>query len=47
MPTVARIHYEIPDDLHRAAKVKAAQDGITLKELVVRALEAAVADDDK
>jgi predicted HicB family RNase H-like nuclease len=37
---VARIHYEIPDDLHRRAKSAAALEGVTLKEFLVRALEA-------
>ena len=32
------IHYEIPDDLHRELKVRAAQEGVTLKELIVRYL---------
>jgi predicted HicB family RNase H-like nuclease len=39
---VARIHYEIDDDLHRRAKSAAALQGITLKEFLERALEAAV-----
>ncbi len=38
---VARIHYEIPDDLHRRVKVAAAQQGITLKQFLLDALEAA------
>ena len=29
-----------PDDLHREAKIKAAQEGITLKELIIRAVTA-------
>ena len=29
---------DFPDTLHRKAKVRAAQDGITLKELIIRAL---------
>lgn len=41
MQTVARIHYEIPDDLHRKAKSAAALKGITLKDFVVAALEQA------
>lgn len=32
------IHYEIPDDLHRALKIRAAEEGITLKALIVRYL---------
>jgi predicted HicB family RNase H-like nuclease len=41
---VARIHYEIPDQLHRQAKAKAALLGMTLKEFVIAALRAAVLD---
>lgn len=37
-----RIHYEIPDDLHRRAKAAAAMEGITLKELLERGLELAI-----
>ncbi len=44
MPTVARIHYEIPDDLHRKAKSTAALEGKTLKQFVIDALEAATRD---
>lgn len=40
--TVARIHYEIPDELHRRAKAAAAMQGLTLKDFLVEALEAAV-----
>lgn len=39
---MARIHYEIPDELHRRAKAAAALEGVTLKAYVVAALEAAV-----
>lgn len=43
MPTtVARIHYEIPDDLHRQAKSVAALRGMTLKDFVIAALSSAV-----
>ena len=31
---------EFPEDLHRKVKAEAAMKGITMKELVVRALEA-------
>lgn len=41
MSHVARMHYEIPDDLHRRAKAAAAMLGITLKEFVIQALEEA------
>jgi predicted HicB family RNase H-like nuclease len=40
---VARIHYEIPDDLHRRAKSAAAMEGMTLKDFLLRALEHEVA----
>lgn len=39
MATVARIHYEIPDDLHRRAKSAAALRGVTLKDFLIQALE--------
>ena len=43
MPTtVARIHIEVPDDLHRRAKAAAAMAGVTLKEFVLQALGAAI-----
>ena len=45
MRTVARIHYEIDDELHRQVKSAAALKGITLKEYVIKALERAVEDD--
>ena len=38
---VVRIHYAIPDQLHRRAKAAAALKGISLKEYVVDALERA------
>jgi len=41
--TVARIHYEIPDDVHRQAKSAAALQGKTLKQFVIEALESAAA----
>ena len=44
MSDLARIHYVIPDDLHRQVKAAAALRGRTLKQFVVEALEAAVAD---
>jgi predicted HicB family RNase H-like nuclease len=43
MPGVARVHYEIPDDLHRKAKAAAAMRGVTLREFIVQALRDAVA----
>ena len=30
---------EVPDDLHRKAKAEAALEGITLKALIIKALE--------
>jgi predicted HicB family RNase H-like nuclease len=38
---VARMHYEIPDDLHRRAKSAAALRGVTLKDFLIEALERA------
>jgi predicted HicB family RNase H-like nuclease len=38
---IARIHYEIPDDLHRRAKAAAAMRGQTLKDFLIEALEQA------
>lgn len=38
-----RIHYEIPDDLHRKAKAEAALQGVTLRDFLIEALERAVA----
>lgn len=39
---VARIHYEIPEDLHRRVKSAAAMRGLTLKAWVIEALEQAL-----
>jgi len=39
--TVALIHYEIPDDIHRRAKATAALKGQTLKDFVIEALDKA------
>ena len=41
------INYDLPDDLHRAAKVAAARRGVSLKAFVIEALEAAVAASEK
>lgn len=38
MPTMARIHYEIDDDLHRRVKAAAALRGDTLKKFIEDAL---------
>lgn len=45
MPAIARIHYEIPDDLHRRVKAAAAMRGQTLKDFLIVALEAALDDE--
>lgn len=42
LKSVARIHYEIPDDLHRRAKAAAALQGVTLKDFITSALANAV-----
>jgi predicted HicB family RNase H-like nuclease len=39
---MARIHYVIPDDLHRKAKGIAALQGITLKDFITSAIAEAV-----
>jgi len=38
---MVRIHYEIPDDLHRRVKSQAALEGKTLKAFIIEALESA------
>ncbi len=45
MEHIARIHYEIPDDLHRKVKAAAAMNGQTLKDFIIDALARAVEDD--
>ncbi len=35
---MGRINYEIPDDLHQALKVRAAEEGVTLIALIIRYL---------
>lgn len=40
---MARIHYELPDDLHRKAKAAAAMQGVTLRQFITDAIAAAVA----
>lgn len=42
MSDVARIHYEIPDELHRQVKAQAALRGMTLKDYLIAALEASL-----
>jgi len=44
---MARVHYEIPDDLHRRVKAAAALKGETLKDFLIAALEAAAKVDEK
>jgi hypothetical protein len=44
---VARIHYEIPDDLHRKVKAAAALKGVTLKDFVIEALAASISEKPK
>lgn len=34
------INYELPEDLHRALKVRAAEEGKTLKQVILDALRA-------
>lgn len=41
------INYEIDDDLHRRAKIAAAEQGVTLKMLVIEALRQAVEQHEK
>lgn len=36
------VNYEIPDDVHRALKVRAAQEGKTLKDLVIELLSVVI-----
>ena len=33
---MGRIHYVIPDELHQALRVRAAQENVTIKELLIR-----------
>jgi predicted HicB family RNase H-like nuclease len=44
VPTVPRIHIEVPEDDHRRVKVAAAQQGVTLKAFVIQTLEQATAE---
>lgn len=43
--TMARIHIEVPDALHRRAKAVAAMQGVTLKDFVIRAIVDAIEGD--
>jgi|GraSoiStandDraft_14_1057315.scaffolds.fasta_scaffold1671495_2 hypothetical protein len=42
MGDVTILHYDIPSELHRRAKIAAATQGVTLKAFVMTALDAAV-----
>ncbi|MDA8045967.1 MAG: toxin-antitoxin system HicB family antitoxin [Actinomycetota bacterium] len=44
---MARIHYEIDDDLHRRAKAQAAYRGVTLRAYIEQAIAAAVEKDEE
>jgi hypothetical protein len=43
MTAVPRLHIELPDDLHRRAKIAAVERDETLKALVIKALELLIA----
>lgn len=47
MSEMTRVHYEIPDELHRRAKAAAAMRGVTLKDFLIDALERSVEADDR
>jgi len=47
MRTMALIHYDVPDELHRKAKAAAALQGVTLKDFLSKALEDAVKKQEK
>jgi hypothetical protein len=42
MIDVTRVYYELPNDLHRAAKTAATMEGHTLKDYLIEALTVAV-----
>jgi predicted HicB family RNase H-like nuclease len=44
VPNVPRLHIELPNDLHRKAKIAAVERGQTLKALVIEAIERTVAE---
>lgn len=44
MERVPRLHIELPDDLHRRAKIAAVERRETLKALVIEAIERLVAE---
>jgi predicted HicB family RNase H-like nuclease len=43
---VPRLHIELPDQLHRSAKIAAVERGVTLKAFVIEALERLVDEQD-
>jgi hypothetical protein len=47
MNGVAKVYYEIPDDLHQRAKVAASVRGQSLKDLIIDALTALVKETEK
>ncbi|MCF8142811.1 MAG: 3-hydroxyacyl-CoA dehydrogenase [Deltaproteobacteria bacterium] len=38
MSSVTKYMIEFPSDLHKAAKLRAVEEGITLKELIIKAV---------
>ena len=36
---MTNVNIEIPDDLHKKAKIKCAVDEVTLKEFIIKAIE--------
>ncbi len=42
MNGVAKVYYEIPDDLHQRAKVAASVNGQSLKDYLIESLQTAV-----
>jgi predicted HicB family RNase H-like nuclease len=45
MDPVTAIRYDIPEDLHRALKVRAAEKGVSLKDLIIQLLNEALESD--
>jgi predicted HicB family RNase H-like nuclease len=39
---MARVNFELPDELHRRAKARAALEGSTLREFIIEAVRKAV-----
>ena len=42
---MAVINYELPDELHRALKIRAAELGMTLKDLIIELLSRVTQDE--